>query len=112
MLDQLASIVGNGTTAGSWGYAPWLPFYNFLPIIGITTLIIVALVRKQDDVKYAAWFLSSSVWALLPAWVYYRLFKTSPDLTLLNWLVHGLLLFAVNAWYFRWKKTKVKTHDG
>ena len=111
MLDILAPIIGNGSTAWVWGYQPWLPFYNFLPIIGLTTILIIVLVRGQDDVKYAAWFLSSSVWALLPVWMYWRLFATTPDVVFLNWLVHGLLLFAVNAWYFRWKKTKVKTDE-
>lgn len=107
----ISSIVGNGTTAWNWGYQPWLPFYNFLPIIGLITFVILILVRDVESVKYSAWFLSSTVWALVPTWMYYRLFKTPPDVVFLNWLVHALLLFAVNAWYFRWKKTKVKPED-
>ena len=107
MIDFLTSIIANGTTAWNFGYQPWLPFYNFLPVIAVTTLLILLLVRNVEDAKYAAWFMSSSVWALLPAFMYWRLFKTPPDVVFLNWFVHLLLLFAVNVWYFRWKKTKV-----
>lgn len=111
MIDQIASIVGNGSTAWGWGYQPWLPFYNFLPIIGIITFLILVLIQKQEEVKYAAWFLSSSVWALAPTWMYWRLFRTPPNIAFLNWFVHALLLFAVNTWYFRWKKGQVKADE-
>ena len=32
MIEILSALVANGTTVFNLGYAPWIPFYNFIPI--------------------------------------------------------------------------------
>jgi len=39
-IEILTSIIANGTTAFDWGYAPWLPFYNFFPALILGSLFV------------------------------------------------------------------------
>lgn len=100
IAELIGAIVANGTTAGSWGYSPWLPFYNFFPVIfmaSVVTFIVVNFFQGfMNASKYTAILISSSLFAVLPTWLMWTFFEIGPDLVLLNWVIWLMILYLMN----------------
>ena len=97
MLDQLASIVANGTTFGGWGYEPWLPFYNFFPILILVSVFVSASFYLASESSFTRATLAGSVVltsglsaVFVVGFLWWKL-DLMPDQVLFWWAVNWLL---------------------
>lgn len=75
MLELLTSIIANGTTAFDMGYQPWIPFYNFIPILLVGAIVLSLWTRN------AFWgvnLMVSSLISLFMIWGIWRTFDLTP----------------------------------
>ena len=106
MLDQLASIVGNGTTAGGWGYQPGFPFYNFFSIIVlVSVLMTLALyligMTFTRAVLGGALNLTSGLSAVGVVFVLWVKLDLNPSQVFFWWAVNWILMMLGQLYYIR-----------
>lgn len=107
MLDILAPIIANGTTAGSWGYQPWLPFYNFFPaLLTMSVLLTLALYlfTKFSFTRAILWgavFLTSGLFACAPVFVLWVKLGLNPKQVFFWWAVNWILIMIGQLYYIR-----------
>ncbi len=97
MLEILSSIVANGTAAFDWGYQPWLPFDNFLPIIGFVAFLIYYMGGRGG--KKIGWiFLNCALFSLIPTWLVWNWYLLGPGEIFRTWLGFTLIITGVGGW--------------
>lgn len=117
MLDQLASIVGNGTTVWNWGYEPWLPFYNFFPALIVMSILLscaLYLFMKFNFTRATLWgsvFLTSGLSAVVVVFVLWVKLDLDPSQVFFWWSVNWILMMIGQGFYihtFKQVKEKIK----
>lgn len=61
MLDMLASMIANGSTWGPRTYEPWLPFYNFVPLMIVGSIIAALFLMLFSDLSVTRSILGGSM---------------------------------------------------
>lgn len=104
MIELLSALVANGTTFGPWGYASWLPFYNFFPIIAVIAVAILwlGLVFHFQGRKVASIFVLGTVWSLFPAYLSWFYGGANPSTVFRTWAGCSLILIGVMLWVSQW----------
>lgn len=111
MLDQLASIIANGTTAFNWGYAPWLPFYNFFPMLILVSLLVTVYWFEKISVARAILWgtmtLTSGLSAEAVVFVLWVKLDLKPSQVFFWWSVNWILIMIGQMYHIR-KNERVK----
>ena len=89
MPDLLTPLIANGTIAGDFGYAPWLPFPEFLPIIISTSIIFYYFMREQ---VVSTMFFVSQFTALIPTALMYDAWGLNPFMVFCVWLINVAII--------------------
>ncbi len=118
MITKLiGAMVANGTTTGNWGYAPWLPFYNFFPIVIVATLI-VTLILGMDSrfsparaIVWGSVYLTSSLGALAVVFVLWWKLDLNPGQVLFWWAINLFLLIFGQGRYLHQQHGESKNAD-
>ena len=114
MLDVLASIVANGSTWGPLTYEPWLPFYEFFPIM-IAGSIVAALVlwwlgynSMTRSILGGAMVLTSGFAAVPVVYVLWLKLDLSP-LDVFGWWGLNFILILISQIYLVLKSARVRS---
>lgn len=105
MLDLLTSIIANGTTAWSFGYQPWLPFYNFFPSLILASILMTWVFLTFTDftlarsVLWGAVYLTSGIAAVLMFFPFWLRFDLNPTQVLFGWAVCWIVIMFVQGYY-------------
>ena len=95
MIELLSALVANGTTAFNWGYEPWLPFNEFIPVT-IALAIVVWYFTK--DRFLSIMFLVSEATALIPTWAMWSGWSLKPSEVFIVWIMSTVIMFVVQLW--------------
>ncbi|MBA7491414.1 hypothetical protein ES702_01959 [subsurface metagenome] len=90
LTDLISSMVMNGSAWGPENYSPWLPFYNFVPVIAIAGIAVSILTRR---ILYGVMCWTSSVGALIPTAVFWEVFDLEPLAVFGWWLIHLTIIY-------------------
>lgn len=113
MIDMLASIVANGTWYYDRGYAPWLPFDNFVPVMILLGFAVSGIIRLLTDcsitraVLCGAIVLTSGFAAVPVVFVLWSKFDYSP-LEVYGWWVINCCLIILGQVYLVWTNESTK----
>lgn len=105
LIELLTPIVANGTTAFRFGYEPWLPFYNFLPVILLAGF---AMSLLTQDLFWGVNFSVSSYFALIPTWGAWRAFDLDPKLVFTVWAINTAFLVWLTCFMRDQRKRRIK----
>jgi hypothetical protein len=103
MIEFVLSVVGNGTTIGDYYYTPWLPFYNFVPII---LLVVIFFLGYYRSIYMALSFVIGSLLGLAPPYLLVKFYNIDPLSVFLVWGIFNLCIsyFVYSA--FKWSLKK------
>lgn len=113
MLDILTSIIANGTWYADRGYAPWLPFDNFVPIMILGSLFVPLIIRLLTGCSHTrailcgAIVLTSGFVAVPVVFVLWSKFDYSP-LEVYGWWLINFGLMILGQIYFVWTHEATK----
>lgn len=99
-------LVANGTTAFMSGYEPWLPFYNFFPVIIAAGVVISVLTRT---VFWGVNFTVSSIFSLIPTWGLWRVLDLEPTAIFIVWTVNMAFLVWFQCFMIYQRKMSLRT---
>ncbi len=105
MIDRFSAIIGNGSGGWVWEYEPWLPFYDFFPILILgTVLLIVSLyiVTEFGFTRAILWgsvFFTSGLFALAPVFVLWVKLDLNPVGVFYWWSVNWIMIMIGQAYY-------------
>lgn len=102
IIELLSPIIANGTTIGPSSYAPWLPFYFFIPVIALMGLIASFL---TGNIFWGINLIVSSLIALLPTWGLWRAFNLEPSAVFIVWVISTA--FSMWSQYFMIRERKI-----
>ena len=107
MLEILAPIIGNGSTAWTWGYAPWLPFYDFVPALIVMSVLLTCALHifmrfnSTRAILWGAVFLTSGLFACAPVFVLWVKLDLNPKQVFFWWAVNWILIMIGQLYYIR-----------
>ena len=113
MLDVLASIVANGSTWGPLTYEPFLPFYNFVPIMIVGSIIAVLSLRMflynsvTRSILGGAMVLTSGFYAVPVVYVLWLELDLSP-LGVFGWWGVNFILILISQIYLVLKSKRIR----
>ena len=105
MIDQLSAIIGNGSGPWVWGYEPWLPFYDFFPLLFLASVILTCglfLLTELSGTRALLWgsvLFTSGLLALAPVFVLWVKLDLNPAGVFYWWSINWIL-FIVGQAYF------------
>ena len=94
-IEMISALVANGTTAFNWGYTPWLPFYNFIPVTILAAIGFWFLTKKRLE---AVMFLVSGYSSLLPTYLIWYAVDLDPIMVFFFWAVNVLVIWRAQVW--------------
>lgn len=112
-IELISALVANGTTAWNWGYEPWLPFYNFFPVLVMASIavaigaVIFEKMSPTRAVMYGAVYLTSGLSSVLVVYLLWREFDLSPS-EVFGWWVINFVLIMIGQAYLIWRSRHVK----
>ena len=95
MIELLSALVANGTTAFNWGYRPFLPFNEFIPV-SIALAIVVWFFTK--DRFFSIMFLVSEGMALIPTWAMWSWWSLDSIMVFTVWIMSTVIMFVGQLW--------------
>jgi len=108
LIELISLMVMNGSAWGPETYQPWLPFYNFFPIIAIAGIAVILLTRS---LFWGIMAMSSSVWSLIPTYAFWEVFDLDPLAVFGWWLIHNVIIYAGQVYllkFIRARKQEMK----
>lgn len=95
MIELLSALVANGTTVFNWGYKPWLPFYNFIPISFLVAGIFYLIIR---DELLSVMYLVSEYSSLIPTYLMWSAWDLNPFEVLVVWVFNTGIIWFSQLW--------------
>ena len=107
MIDQFSAIVGNGSGGWVWGYEPWLPFYDFFPLlilasVGLTCgLYLFAFTRARATraILWGSVFFTSGLFAVASVFVLWVKLDLNPVEVFYWWSLNWILIMLGQGYY-------------
>lgn len=95
MIELLSALVSNGTTYYAGTYEPWLPFYNFVPIAILASVVMWFVTRARLE---SVMLLVSEFTALIPTYLIWLNWDLDAYAVFGVWLVNTALIFGGQVW--------------
>ena len=101
----ISSIVGNGTTAGGWGYQPWLPFYHFFPALIIASVLVACALflfmgfKLTRAILWGSVFCTSGLYAVFVVYSLWDQLDLNPAQVFFWWSVSWILIMICQGYW-------------
>lgn len=95
MIDLLSALVANGTAYGGWGYIPWLPFDNFIPIVILAATLFWFITRNR---LLSVMFFVSEYSSLIPTYLFWWGWDLDPNRVFWVWAVNVAVIWRAQVW--------------
>ena len=95
MIELLSAIVANGSMAFSWGYRPWLPFNEFIPVTIALALVVWYFTK---DRFFSIMFLVSEATALIPTWAMWSWWSLDSIMVFSVWVINTGIIMGGQLW--------------
>lgn len=107
MIEILGPLIANGSTwtLTDLTYQPWLPFYNFIPIILVAGVVISVLTRK---LFWGVNFMASSLLSLIPTWMVWRTVELEPTAVFIVWGINTAFMIWLQCFMITRRKRMLK----